>query len=121
MKVFSVVPHPVTVSFKIGEGTKKVRDTVSIFTGRNEIDDDVWDEIKDAPAIKSRLDGGYMRASNSTKDDLTAKEKADLLGVPSRGFIGELCDKAKPVPSGARSKGSQDFFTLEEQKERGLV
>ena len=121
MNVFSTVPYPLTISYKISAATKKVRDTVTIMTGRNKIDDDVWDAVKNTKAVKTRLDGGYMRATTDSSGDLKAKEKADLLGVPSRGFIGELCDKAKPVPSGARSEGSPDFFTFEEQKERGLV
>ena len=120
VNVFSTVPYPLTVSHSLGKKSK-TRNTVKIMAGRNRVDAQVWDEIKDVPQVKARLDKGYMRASEDLSGDLKQKEKIDLLGTPSRGFIGELCQKSAPIPTGAKNKGDRDFYTLEEQRERGLL
>ena len=120
VNVFSTVPYPLTVSYDAG-GSKKstTRSTTKIMPGRNQIDGEVWAKVENCKSVKSRVDKGYIRATEDTSGDLTHKEKLDLLGTPSRGFIQELSAKASPVATGEKEDG--DFYTLEEQRERGLI
>jgi len=120
VNVFSTVPYPLTVSYDAG-GSKKstTRSTTKIMPGRNQIDGEVWEKVENCKSVKSRVDKGYIRATEDTSGDLTHKEKLDLLGTPSRGFIQELSAKASPIESGERDDGT--FLTVDEQRKRGIL
>jgi len=116
VKISSKVPYPLTVSYDAG-GSKKstTRSTVTLFTGRNQVDKEKWEAIKDTQAVKSRRDAGDIAVGiDLSKNDIT-----NLMGLPSRGFIKRLCAKASPIPTGQKEDG--DFYTLEEQRKRGIL
>lgn len=106
MNVFSVVPHPISVPFEIDEVQKRTK-YVTIRAGRNEIDDPIWNGIKDR--LEPRLQKGHLRASQDLSADLNDREMSDILGEPSKGFIRELCAKSQPIDTGEIEPGSGDY------------
>lgn len=103
MKVFSKYQHPITIPQTAKNGERRL---VKIMPGRQEIDDGTWRAIKDR--LSSRLESGFMRASQDTSADLDRSEYSALVTQAGEYFITELCAKASPVSSG-KIDGTDDY------------
>ena len=110
VNVFSIVHHPIMVSYPKGETTgqgRRVRGIAKILPGRNKVDEEVWDRIK--PFLKPRLDKGFIRASSDLRGDLTRQEKIGLMSHPGEGWIRELSAKADHISDGKIPGSDADF------------
>lgn len=118
VNVFSLVHYPITIPVATqGSG----RRTVTILTGRNQVDEDDWNKVKTASQIKSRIENGEMRASTGTKGDLTRKERGEILAPAPPSYIAGLCSKSLPIHSGLRDGSDEEYMTLEEQRAAGVL
>lgn len=108
MNVFSIVPHTFMVPRIVDKKNRIVKNIV-IRPGRNKVEDDDWEAIKER--MGNKISKGHIRATTDMSGELNLREIADIASTPSKGYIQDLCAKSAPVPTGL-IPGTADEYEL---------
>lgn len=114
--VFSLAPYPFAVSYSTDKN-KRVRKVQTLYPGTQKVNKEIWEKIKDNKALQARMDSGQIR----TTKVLSVYEKEKLVVDSHLEQIRMLTPGAKEIPTGEIEPGSGQFYTIEEQRKRGLI